>query len=65
MEVHPQVSDVPIGIKPKLLTTSLEDPTWHTNVDKQYTSVKSYNISQTQYLCQKLQLQHTSIYKYI
>ena len=56
MEVHPEVSDVPVDIGTKLSTTSLENPTWHTDVDKQYTSVISCNISQTQYLCQKLQL---------
>ena len=55
MEVHPQVSDVPIDIGTKLSTTSLENPTWHTDVDKQYTSAISCNIFQTQYECQKLQ----------
>ena len=55
-EVHPQVSDVPIDIGTKLSTTALENPTWHIDVDKQYTSSISCNISQTQYLCQKLQL---------
>ena len=56
MEVHPKVSDVPVDTATKLSTTSLENPTWHTDVDKQYTSTISCNISQTQYLCQKLQL---------
>ena len=56
MEVHKEVSDVPVDIGTKLSTTSLENPTWHTDVDKQYTTAISCNISQTQYLCQKLQL---------
>ena len=55
MEVHPEVLDVPTDIGTKLSTTSLENPTWHTDVNKQYTGVISCNISQTQYLCQKLQ----------
>ena len=53
MEVHPEVSDVPVDTATKLSTTSLENPTWHTDVDKQYTSMISCNISQTQYLCSK------------
>ena len=56
MEVHKEVSDVPFDIGTKLSTTSLENPTWHMDVDKQYTTAISCNISQTQYLCQKLQL---------
>ena len=55
MEFHPEVSDVPVDIGTKLSITSLENPTWHTDVDKQYTSAMSCNISQSQYLCQKLQ----------
>ena len=56
MEVHQEVSDLSVDIGIKLSTTSLENPTWHTDIDKQYTTVISCNISQTQYLCQKLQL---------
>ena len=56
MEVHQEVSDLPIDIGTKLLITSLENLNWHTDMDKQCTSVISCNISQTQYLCQKLQL---------
>ena len=56
MEVHQEVSDLPVDIGTKLLTTSLENPNWHTGMDKQHTTVISCNISQTQYLCQKLQL---------
>ena len=56
MEVHQEVSDLPVDIGMKLSTTSLENPNWHTDMDKQYTTVISCNISQTQYLCQKLQL---------
>ena len=55
MEVQKELSDVPVGIGTKL-STSLENPMWHTDVDKQYTTVISCNISHTQYLCQKLQL---------
>ena len=56
MEVHQEVSDLPVDIGMKLLTTSLENPNWHTDMDKQHTTAISCNISQTQYLCQKLQL---------
>ena len=56
MEVQPEVSDVPIDIGTKLSATLLENPSWHIDVDKQYTSAISCNISQTQYLSQKLQL---------
>ena len=56
MEIHQEVSDLPVDIGTKLSTTSLENPNWHTDMDKQYTTAISCNISQTQYLCQKLQL---------
>ena len=65
MEVHPEVSDVPVDTATKLSTASLENPTWHTYVNKLYTSMISCNISQTQYSCQKLQLYHNNIYKSI
>ena len=55
MWVGPEVSDVPVDIARKLSTTLFENPTWHTDVDKQYTGMISCNISQTQYLPQKLQ----------
>ena len=56
MEVDKEVLDVPVDIGRKLSRTSLENPTWHTDVDKQYTTAISYNTSETQYVCQKLQL---------
>ena len=56
MEVQKELSDVPVDIGTKLSTTSLENPMQNTDVDKQYTTVISCNISQTQYLCQNLQL---------
>ena len=65
MEVHQEVSDLPVDIEMKLWTTLLENPSWHTDMDKQNTTAISCNISHTQYLCQKLQLYDTSIYKYI
>ena len=65
MDIHKEVSDLPLDIGMKLSTTSLENPNWHTDMVKRYTTVISCNISQTQYLCQKLQLSDTSIYKYI
>ena len=54
MEVDKDVLDVPIEIGKKLSRTSLENSTWHTDVDKQYTTAISCNISETQYFCQKL-----------
>ena len=39
MEVQKEVSDVPVDIGTKLSTTSLENPMWHTDVDKHYTTV--------------------------
>ena len=45
MEVHQEVLDTPVDIGMKLSTTSLENPNWHTDMDKQYTTVISYNIS--------------------
>ena len=69
MEVHPEVSDVPIDLGTKLSSTLLENLTWHTDVDKQYTSAISCNISQTQHLCQKTtvitHLTYISIYEYM
>ena len=56
MEVNQQVSDLPLDIGMKLLTTSLENLSWHPDMDKQCTTAISCNISQSQYLCQKLQL---------
>ena len=56
MEAQKEVSDVLVNIGTKLSATSLENPMWHTDVDKQYTTAISCNISQTQYLCKKLQL---------
>ena len=54
MEVDKDVLDVPIEIGKKLSRTSLENSTWHTDVDKQYTTAMSHNISETQYFYQKL-----------
>ena len=65
MEAHQEVSDLPVDIGTKLLTTSLENHNWYTDMGKQYTAAISCNISQIQYLFQKLQLQDTNIYKYI
>ena len=48
IQIGPEVSDVPLDIARKLSTTSFENPTWHTDVDKQYTSTILCNISQTQ-----------------
>ena len=48
MPVGPEVSDVPVDIPRKLPTALFENPTWHTDMDKQYTSTKSCNISQSQ-----------------
>ena len=46
--VGPEVSDVPVDIARKLSTRSFENPAWHIDVDKQYMSTISCNISQTQ-----------------
>ena len=54
-QVSLEVSDGPAEIARKLSTTSFENPTWHTDVDKQHTSAISCNISLTQCLLQKLQ----------
>ena len=48
MPVGPEVPDVPVDIARKLSTTLFENPTWHTDVDKQYTSAILRSISQTQ-----------------
>ena len=45
MEVDKEVLDVPVDIGRKLSRTSLENPTWHMDVDKQYTTAISCNIS--------------------
>ena len=37
-QVSPEVSDVPTEIARKLSTTSFENPTWYTDVDKQHTT---------------------------
>ena len=47
------MSDVPVDIGTKLWTTSLENPTWQTDVDKKCTTVIWCNISQTQYFMSK------------
>ena len=54
MAVDKDVLDVPVEIGKKLSRTSLENATWHVDVDKQYTTAISCNISETQYFCQKL-----------
>ena len=64
-QVSPEVSDVPAEIARKLSTTSFENPTWHTDVDNQHKTPISCNISQTQYLFQKLHFEHTNVYEYI
>ena len=46
-QVIPEVSDVPADIARKFSTTSFENPTWHTDVDKQHTAI-SCNISHFQ-----------------
>ena len=55
MAVDKVVLEVPVEIGKKLSRTSLENVTWHSDVDKQYTTAISCNISETQYFCQKLQ----------
>ena len=45
VEVDKEVLDVPVEIGRKLSRTSLENSTWHTDVDKQYTTAISCNIS--------------------
>ena len=45
MEVDKEVLDEPVDVGRKLPRTSLENPTWHTDVDKQYTTAISCNIS--------------------
>ena len=47
MEVHQEVLDLPVDIEMKLSTTSLENPNWHTDMDKQYTTVNSILMSKT------------------
>ena len=56
MEEDKDVLYVPVEIGKKLSRTSLDNATWHTNVDQQYTTAISCNISETQYFCQKLLL---------
>ena len=56
MPVGPEVSDLPVDIARKVSTRSFDNPTWHSDVDKQYTTAISCNISETPYFCQKLQL---------
>ena len=54
MEADKDVLYVPVEIGKKLSRTSLDNATWHTDVDQQYTTAISCNISETQYFCQKL-----------
>ena len=44
MEGDKEVLDAHVDIGRKLSRTSLENPTWHTNVDKQCTTAISCNI---------------------
>ena len=53
MRVGPEVSDLPVDIARKVSTRSFDNPTWHSDVDKQYTTAISCNISETPYFCQK------------
>ena len=48
--VNQQVSELPADIEKKLSMTSYENPSWHTDADKQHTSAISCKISQMQYL---------------
>ena len=52
----PEMLDLPFDIARKVATRSFHNPTWHSDVDKQFTTAISCNISETPYFCQKLQL---------
>ena len=54
MKANTDVLHVPVEIGKKLSRTSLDNATWHTDVDQQYTTAIACNISETQYFCQKL-----------
>ena len=54
MEADKDVLYVPVEIGKKLSRTSLDNATWHTDMDQQYTTAISCNISETQYFYQKL-----------
>ena len=56
MEEDKDTLYVPVDIGKKLSRTSLDNATWHTDVDQQYTTAILCNISETQYFCQKLLL---------
>ena len=53
MEVHQEGSELHVDIGTTLLTTSLENPKWHTDMDKQYTTAISCNISLNSILMSK------------
>ena len=57
--------DLPLAIKSKISSVSCDNATWHTDVCKQDASATSCKILQTQYLCLKVQFEHTNIYEYI
>ena len=54
IEEDKDVLHVPVEIGKKLSRTSLGNATWPTDVDQQYTTAIACNISETQYLCQKI-----------
>ena len=53
MHVSAQLSDLPLEIESKVSSNSYDNPTWHTDVNKQDPSATLINIPQTQYLCLK------------
>ena len=68
MEEDKDVLYVPVEIGKKLSRTSLDNATWHTHVDQQYTTAISRNISETQYFCQNYSyniLEYINIYQYM
>ena len=61
-EVSQEVSHIPLQIA-NTCATSLDNPSWHTNVDNCNTTPIASKIYQTQYPCQSIHLQHINIYE--
>ena len=62
IEVSQEVSPISLQIANTCATT-LDNPSWNTNVDNYNTTPIACKIYETQYPCQSIHLQHINIYE--
>ena len=57
-----EVTDIPVQVD-ETCGISLDNPSWHVDVDNHNTTSTACKIYQTQYPCQSIHLQHINIYE--